>query len=287
MSESEKFIKSMNFSTNLNIRPSQLLEMALRELHIERANDSIMNDDDDDSTVSRDTDTERSFLRRRSIDERVLAPRLSSMENSLSEHINTSIPSLDEIVIRQRGRPKKPAKISWSPIKSPLFKTPTKNNTGTLHMSLLSPSPAKKLFTNNNNSSTSMILRNSPRKRILNDPDPSSSSTPYTTPTKRIRFEERPMSANNPEIPLKTLLKGLSHAQLIDIIQGISARDETIEKEIRNNIPLPDLKPFEDELCSLRKSVTKSSPRSRLSMQSKTDSSAFSRASPHLSTFKK
>jgi hypothetical protein len=282
----------MNFSnTNLNIRPaqqSQLLEMALRELHIERLDDSVRIDEDEDDERIFGTDNERSFLRRRSIDERVLAPRLSSMENSMSEQINTSVPSLDEIVIRQRGRPKKPAKISWSPIKSPLFKTPTKNNTSTLHMSLLSPSPAKKLFTNNNNGSTSMILRNSPRKRILTDPDPTSSSTPYSTPTKRLRFaEDRPMSAINPEIPLKTLLKGLSHEQLIEIIQGIGARDAGIEKEIRNNIPLPDIRPFEDELCSLRKAVMKSSPRSRLSMQSKTDTSAHSRAAPHLAAFKK
>ena len=187
----------MNFSRINNLQPSntsQLIEMALRELHIER--DPNMDDTMNDLEVD-----DREFLnRRRTVDDRVLTPRMVSLDNSLTEHLNSSIPSLDEIVIRQRGRQKKPSKISWSPIKSP-FKTPTKN---TLHMSLLSPSPAKKLFNNNNNSS--MVLRNSPRKRIFadsqNDQDPASSSTPYATPTKRLKFiEDRPMNAINPPNP--------------------------------------------------------------------------------------
>lgn len=156
---------------------------------------------------------------RRSNDERALAPRISSMENSLIEHLNGSVPSLDEIVIRQRGRKKQPAKISWSPVKSP-FKTPTKSHqrqsSSSLHMSLLSPSPAKKLFPN------TMTLRSSPRKRILvdtspfNDPDPTSSSTPRaSTPTKRLKFiEDRPMNATNLDVPIKTLLKGLNQGKI-------------------------------------------------------------------------
>lgn len=271
----------MNFP-NINLRPansSALIEMALRELHIER----------DDSQESFDVeDDDRSFLSRsRTMNGRVLTPRLMSLDNSLNEQFNTSVPTLDEIVIRQRGRPKKPEKISWSPIKSP-FKTPTKN---TLHMSLLSPSPAKKLFTNNNNSS--MILRNSPRKRIFADTyndsqELASSSTPCGTPTKRLKFiEERPMNAINPDVSLKTLLKGLSKDQLIDIITGAVSKDPQLEKNVRDSLPLPDIRPFEEELCELRKNVTKSSPRSRLSIQSKSDGSAYSRASVHLSSFKK
>lgn len=255
--------------------------MALRSLHIERDPDlqDIEVDDSDDQIYLR---------RRRTVDERVLTPRLISLDNSLNE-FNTSVPSLDEIVIQQRGRPKKPAKISWSPIKSP-FKTPTKS---TLHMSLLSPSPAKKLFSNNNNNnSTSMVLRNSPRKRIFadsqNEQDPASSSTPYATPTKRLKFaEERPMNAINLEVPLKTLLKGFSKDQLIEIISGISSNDIQLEQSIRDKLPLPDIRPFEEELCELRKNVSKSSPRSRLSIQSKSDGSAYSRASIHLNSFKK
>ncbi|KAL7047428.1 hypothetical protein ACKWTF_002901 [Chironomus riparius] len=254
--------------------------MALRELHIER-------DPNMDDTVEYVEVDDHDFVhRRRTVDERVLTPRTAQLENSLSEHLNSSIPSLDEIVIRQRGRQKKPSKISWSPIKSP-FKTPTKN---TLHMSLLSPSPAKKLFSNNNNSS--MVLRNSPRKRIFadsqNDQDSACSSTPYATPTKRLKFiEDRPMNAINPEVSLQTLLKGLSQDQLIEIISGMSNKDLQIEKTIRDNLPLPDIRPYEEELCELRKNITKSSPRSRLSIQSKSDGAAFSRASVHLTAFKR
>lgn len=238
-----------------------------------------VNDDEDDD--------EDDVLRyqRRSIDDRALAPRISSLENSLVEHIHSSVPSLDEIVIRQRGRKKQPAKISWSPIKSP-FKTPTKKSSS-LHMSLLSPSPAKKLFHN-----SSMTLRSSPRKRLLIDTpsnseqDLASSSTPLSTPTKRLKFfDDRPMNATNTEVPIRTLLKGLSQEQLVKIICDMSAKDPLFEEGVRKSLPLPDVRTFEDQLCSLRKNITRSSPRSRL--LSKTDGSAFSRASEHLVAFRK
>lgn len=221
---------------------------------------------------------------RRSIDERALVPRLSSLENSLVEHIHSSVPSLDEIVIRQRGRRKQPAKISWSPMKSP-FKTPTKKSSS-LHMSLLSPSP-KKLFHN-----TSMTLRSSPRKRLLidtpssSDQDLTSSSTPISTPTKKLKFfDDHPMNATNNEIPIRTLLKGLSKEQLTKLICDMSAKDPVFEEGVRKNLPLPDIRAFEDQICLLRKNITRSSPRSRL--LSKTDGAAFSRASEHLTTFRK
>lgn len=278
----------MNIS---NLRPEisyPLLEMALNDLHIEqhqtlRAENTLPLDEDDISTVG---DDDYSYSR-------ALRPRVNSLENSLLEHLNTSVPSLDEMVIRQRGRKSQPTKISWSPIKSP-FKTPTKRNSS-LHMSLLSPSPAKQLFNNsNNNNGSPMILRNSPRKRILVDNEQdtaSSSSTPLpssSTPTKRLKFtDERSMNANNKNIPLKTLLKAMSQNQLIDIICGVASKDSTLEQEISMNLPIPDVRPFEEELCVLRKNVVRSSPRSRLLVQSKTDSAAYSRASTHLTQFKK
>lgn len=223
--------------------------------------------------------------RRSMLDERALTLRVASLENSLIEHINTSVPSYDELIIRQRGRKKQPAKISWSPVKSP-FKTPTKKNSS-LHMSLLSPSPAKKLFHN----SSPMLLRSSPRKRILQDTpkldnDPTSSSTPVTTPTKRMRFfEDRAMNASNSDVPVRTLLKGLTQEQLIKVICDVSAKDSAFEEGVRRNIPLPDVRSFEEQLCSIRRNITRSSPRSRL--LSKSDGAAFSRASPYLTDFKK
>jgi hypothetical protein len=269
----------------LNIRPapSDLSEI-LEQLNGMDMRNNNNNGEHDESQDQLNESDERSPFSRRSVDDRALAPRISSLENSLVEHIHSSVPSLDELVIRQRGRKKQPAKISWSPIKSP-FKTPTKKSSS-LHMSLLSPSPAKKLFNN-----TSMTLRSSPRKRILIDtpttePDPSSSSTPVSTPTKRLKFfDDRSMNATNNDVPIKTLLKGLNQEQLINIICDLSAKNSAFEESVRKVLPMPDVASFDAQLYSLRKDISRSSPRSRL--LSKTDGAAFSRASPHLSAFKK
>lgn len=250
----------------------------LEQLHImDQQNNNEEMDESAESDIVDD------YNERRSVFRRSLAPSISSLENSLVEHVSSSVPSLDEIVIRQRGRRKQPAKISWSPIKSP-FKTPTKK-CSSLHMSLMSPSPAKKLF----NMSSPMKLRSSPRKRIFVDPpsnDPSFSSTPLSTPTKRLKLlEDRSMNAAHNEVPMRILLKGLNQDQLIQIICDMSAKNATFEAGIRRSIPLPDIRAFEDQLSSLRKNVIRSSPRSRL--LSRTDGAAFSRASPHLNAFKK
>lgn len=219
----------------------------------------------------------------RYIEERVLIPRsqIGSLENSFIETINTSVPSQDELIIRQRGRKKAPAKISWSPIKSP-FKTPTKRNS-TLHMSLLSPSPAKKLFSNG----TQMSLRSSPRKRILCDsPSQLEPSTSCSTPTKRVKIqEEENYSAKDPDVPLENLLKGLTQEQLISLICNVSGKAHSFESEIRDLIPLPDIRAYEDQLLEAKRSITRSSPRSRL--MSKTDGAAYTRAAPYLTSFKK
>lgn len=265
-----------------NHHPMSLLAeipFILQQLNLADMQNNNNNNGDADESYEEDANP------RRSLEDRALAPRVSSLENSLMEHINSSVPTLDELVIRQRGRKKQPAKISWSPVKSP-FKTPTKKSSS-LHMSLLSPSP-KKLF----NNSTPRLLRSSPRKRILQDTPqgdttPSSSSSPMTsTPTKRLKFfDDRSMNAANSDVPLKTLLKGLTHDQLVDVICDMSKKDIAIEDAVRRSLPLPDVRSMEDELCTFRKSITRSSPRSRL--MSRTDGSAFARASPHLMGFKK
>lgn len=201
-------------------------------------------------------------------DERVLTPtnQYNSVYNTLVETTGSSRPSPDEIVIRQRGRKKFPANVSWSPIKKPSpLKTPTKK-ISSHHLSLLSPTPEKKL-----NKSSPMILRSTPKKRLLLEMPASPQ-----TPTKRSRYEERSLNAGNRAIGLNTLLSGLSNNQLINIISDITRNSPELEDHIRRNLPLPDLSPMEDELARLKKYFTKSSPRSRL--LSKTDGNAFSRA---------
>lgn len=268
----------------MNDAIAYLIPGILEQLHImdqQNNNDELDVTGESEIVDDYNDDRHRMFLRR-SFDERALLPSISSLENSMTESIHGSVPSLDEIVIRQRGRKKQPAKISWSPIKSP-FKTPTKKSSS-LHMSLMSPSPAKKLF----NVSSPMRLRSSPRKRILVDTPPieqTSSSTPLSTPTKRLRFLEERSNAANSDVPMRTLLKGLNQDQLIQIICDMSAKDTNFEAVVRRNLPLPDIRAFEDQLSSLRKNINRSSPRSRL--LSRTDGAAFTRASPHLSAFKK
>lgn len=54
--------------------------------------------------------------------------------------------------------------------------------------------------------------------------------------------------------------------------------------EISNILPQPDLKQMEEKLNQQKKCIFKSLPVSRLA--SKTDSPAYNKASPHLTTFK-
>lgn len=239
------------------------------------------------------------------IDDRALTPRFlnSSFENSLYQQLDSTVSPgnffffnyfhqfllshfilfTDELIIRQRGRKKFPTNISWSPIKraSPL-KTPTKR--ATYRLSLLSPSPAKR----NLNNSSPMVLRNSPRKRTLNEL-PSTSTPPqkqmYGTPTKRLKFDEKSLNAGNQKTGLNILLNGLSKEQLISIISDLARNNPVIEDNIRKKMPLADIGPMENQLILLKKNISRSLPRSRL--LSRTDAAAFARAQIHLSAFKR
>lgn len=172
--------------------------------------------------------------------------------------------SPDEQIIQLRGR----KKITWSQqydydlVHSPL-KTPTKKF-------------------------SSMQLRSSPRKRILsvcND-----ESTPEKkkmfSPTKRIKFDESSASKSNIGIPLAKLLKGMENNQLIEIILDLIKQEPHLEKHIRSNLPTPDLRSMQEKLNVLKRNILKSLP-NKTRLVSKTDSASFSRASTHISSFKK
>lgn len=123
----------------------------------------------------------------------------------------------------------------------------------------------------------------SPRKTTRSQ---SSFSTSYYTPqTKRSRLTEPPLAQRNASIPLSKVLKGLSHAQLINVIQELVNNEPQFESKIRNHLPMPDIKPMEEQLVQLKKNIFKSLPTSRLVKN--TDSVAHSRASTHLAAFKK
>lgn len=156
-----------------------------------------------------------------------------------------------------------------------------------------------------------MTLRSSPRKRLHLDGVPSSSvlwspqsngqsprkaivrtmsqltTTPqsYTPQTKRSRITESPIAQQNQKTPLAKILKGLSQAQLITVIQEIVNNEPGVETKIRSHLPMPDIKPMEEQLMQLKKNIFRSLPTSRLVKN--TDSVGHARAATHLATFKK
>lgn len=114
---------------------------------------------------------------------------------------------------------------------------------------------------------------------------PGTPSPPYSPQSKRSRITSPPIAQSNDKTPLAKLLKGFSSAQLINIIQGLTNNDPTLEQKIRANLMMPDIRPMEEQLIVLKKNIFKSMPTSRL-MKS-TDSVSHSRVATHLTQFKK
>ncbi|XP_060804180.1 uncharacterized protein LOC106136477 [Amyelois transitella] len=83
--------------------------------------------------------------------------------------------------------------------------------------------------------------------------------------------------------PIDVALKGLSPAQLIDMIKTITKKHPDLEHEIRKEMEEPDLAPLEENLNYLKSNIFKGSPTSRLP----SDSPSYSRVSVHLAAFKK
>lgn len=189
-------------------------------------------------------------------------------------------------MIRQRGRRR--ISINWSPEKTPtssILRTPTKSTTT---MTLRS-SPRKRLhladgtIASASGSMANHTMNASPRKTTRLQSIVSSSY--YTPQTKRSRIVESPLAQRNVSAPLTKVLKGLSHAQLINVIHEMVNNEPQFESKIRNHLPMPDIKPMEEQLVQLKKNIFKSLPMSRLVKN--TDSVAYSRASTHLTVFKK
>lgn len=204
------------------------------------------------------------------------------------------------VIIRQRGRRRS---ITWSPDKIPsstaamlsILRTPTKS---TSTMTLRS-SPRKRLHldggsgTNNNETSSSVLMspqsqngHQSPRKPTRTMSQIITATPQYYTPqTKRLRIIESPIAQQNKKTPLTNILKGLSHAQLINVIQEMVNNEPEIERKIRANLPMPDIQPMEEQLTQLKKNIFRSLPSSRLVKN--TDSVGYTRAATHLNTFRK
>uniref|UniRef100_A0A023F2H5 Putative tethering factor for nuclear proteasome sts1 n=1 Tax=Triatoma infestans TaxID=30076 RepID=A0A023F2H5_TRIIF len=199
--------------------------------------------------------------------------------NSLPSSFVSPAPSPDELVIQARGRRRIP--VTWSPpsgdITPPARRWSDANGYG------------KKDNTPNQgiNSPSKIVLRSTPRKRLLmNDPadfSPSPDKRRNMSPNaKKVRVEKQMPTFQG---PVGVALKALSHDQLVDVIHNIINRHPSLEEEVKSNLPSPDLRPLNDRLHDLKRNIFKSLPNSRLT--SKTDSPAYSRASTHVLAFKK
>lgn len=192
------------------------------------------------------------------------------------------------MIIRQRGRRRS---INWSPDKIPsstaamlsILRTPTKSTPMTLRSS-----PRKRLHLDGVASSSVMLspqsMSQSPRKSNARTPQTTTPQS-YTPQTKRLRFTDSPIAQSNQKTPLSKILKGLSQSQLINVIQELVNNEPDVETKIRTSLPMPDIKPMEEQLIQLKKNIFKSLPNSRLVKN--TDSVGHSRAATHLTTFKK
>ncbi|KAL0266792.1 UNVERIFIED_CONTAM: hypothetical protein PYX00_009241 [Menopon gallinae] len=182
-------------------------------------------------------------------------------------------PSPDELVIQQRGRRKLP--VTWSPdIDANKRQGPLSKDRTPVKM-MMKESPSK----------STIVLRSTPRKRLLlNDPK----ELCFTLLDKHCK-KSPPPAISSPvstsTTPFQSALKGLSQDQLIKIFENVLKKYPHLEPEIMDTLPAPDIKPLEEKLNYLKKNIFKSLPNSRLT--SKTDSPAYSRAATHVTAFKK
>ena len=195
---------------------------------------------------------------------------------------NGSVGSPDEAVIQARGRRQVP--LTFSP---DVTNTPLRQQMQRAKLAALSQHGSSRLLLPYSHT------RTSPRKRLtLSDSPPSSISciSQVFTPSpdkikisplnKKVKID--PLLQNiNPE----TSIKGLSHAQLANLVSNILSNHPELISEVNDMLPIPDLSPLEEKLSYLKKNIYKALPSTRL--ESKTDSMAYNRVSIHLTTFKK
>jgi len=181
----------------------------------------------------------------------------------------TPSPSPDEMVIQQRGRRRIP--VVWSPDIDELKKVQQEKED---HRR----TPVKQNCQNN----TSIVLRSTPRKRLLLlDPVDASPSDRAKRATKRPKVDH---VVNLAVGGLPNALKALTADQLILVIEQLVAKSPDLETSVQEVMPEPDLLPLEDNLIVLKRNIMKSLPTSRLF--SKTDTAAFKIAALHVLAFK-
>jgi len=201
-------------------------------------------------------------------------------------NLTTPNPSPDEMVIQARGRRQVPLTFSPDINHTPLRQQMQRAKLNALALTR-SPTrgPASRLLLPSQ-------TRTSPRKRLtLSDTPPSSGISQVYTPspdklkvsplTKKVKLDKHGLKSVDPE----TAVKGLSHAQLVDLFSSMMLHHPELREEVRELVPTPDLSEIEENLAYLKKNIYKAMPSARL--EPKTDSMAYNRVSGHLLAFKK
>lgn len=180
----------------------------------------------------------------------------SLMDNTtnvaLAQDYESLIPSPDELIIRQRGRrrplmdwtPEQATASASSPMRNPFQRTPTKMPLST--NMILRSSPRKRLTMGSTPPEPTMTMGFSGGVGLINSPTKHSAKQlwPGTPTVKKIKLndDEKPMAQLNDELPLATLLQGLSQQQLIElIVDKLVAGDAKAEAELRAQLPTPDI----------------------------------------------
>jgi len=216
-----------------------------------------------------------------------LADRMRWGNVNFDPNFATPNPSPDEMVIQARGRRQVP--LTFSP---DINHTPLRQQMQRAKLSSLATRSPTRV-------GSRLLLpsqtRTSPRKRLtLSDTPPSSSSvvSQVYTPspdrflkvsplTKKVKLDGQGMRSVDPEVAMK----GLSHAQLVELFSSMMLKRPELREELRQVMPTPDLTELEANLEYLKKNIYKAMPSARL--ESKTDSMAYNRVSGHLLAFKR
>ncbi|XP_066603554.1 uncharacterized protein [Prorops nasuta] len=184
----------------------------------------------------------------------VLAPEVNTMDNLLnSRHAVDAwspAPSPDELVIQKRGRRKKT--IVWSPDRD------TNKRSSLLSLSSRDNTPVK------SPNKTNIVLRKSPRKRLVLGDE--SSESLFLTPEKRkptTNLQKSMQTDDRFSGELINGLRGLSHDQLINMImdlvnmqeEGEIQDDQKLKNILLQKMPVADISPLKEILSTLQYNI--------------------------------
>lgn len=194
----------------------------------------------------------------------LLDDSLLNDSNNLSRSFASPAPSPDEYIIRQRGR--RSISVTWSPPKNGLASANNNNSSKMANQNNCSPAgkyPRSPMKTpTKNNPQLQMVLRSSPRKRLLmasegvrsslngmasldgmSKPAEISPNNKLLESTKRLRIAEKSYAQQDTKVPLNVYLRGYSQDQLIDLVMNqLILNNPALERKMKEELPVPDIR---------------------------------------------